>query len=219
MVDISLMNSLLKAIAPGTRLILVGDVDQLPSVGPGNVLRDIINSGVVESVRLTQIFRQRGESLIVKNAHRINQGLFPLLTPRDGDFFFIEEEDPQDIVELIKGLVKERLPRYLSCDPIEDIQVLSPMRRTTTGVDNLNAVLQEALNPSRPHKGVVRSGSRLFREGDKVMQIKNNYQTMIFNGEMGRILRIDAEEQQILVSFPMSKGTGSSPTVRRNWMN
>ncbi len=206
MVDISLMNSLLKAIAPGTRLILVGDVDQLPSVGPGNVLRDIINSGVVESVRLTQIFRQRGESLIVKNAHRINQGLFPLLTPRDGDFFFIEEEDPQDIVELIKGLVKERLPRYLSCDPIEDIQVLSPMRRTTTGVDNLNAVLQEALNPSRPHKGVVRSGSRLFREGDKVMQIKNNYQTMIFNGEMGRILRIDAEEQQVLVQFSDEQG-------------
>jgi exodeoxyribonuclease V alpha subunit len=206
MVDISLMHSLLKAIAPGTRLILVGDVDQLPSVGPGNVLRDIITSGVVETVRLTEIFRQRGESLIVKNAHRINEGMFPILTTREGDFFFIEEGEPQNIVALIKGLVKDRLPRYLSCDPVEDIQVLSPMRRTITGVDNLNKVLQEALNPPNPHKGVVRSGSRLFREGDKVMQIKNNYQTMIFNGEMGRILRIDGEEQKVLVQFADEQG-------------
>lgn len=206
MVDISLMYSLLKAIAPGTRLILVGDVDQLPSVGPGNVLRDIINSGVVESVRLTEIFRQRGKSLIVKNAHRINQGIFPILTPRDGDFFFIEEKEPNGIVEVIKGLVQERLPRYLDCDPVDDIQILSPMRRTTTGVDNLNHVLQETLNPPRPHKGVVRSGTHLFREGDKVMQVKNNYQTMIFNGEMGRILRIDAEERQVLVQFSDEQG-------------
>ncbi|MGI6037017.1 MAG: ATP-dependent RecD-like DNA helicase [Limnochordia bacterium] len=206
MVDISLMYNLLKALRPGTRLILVGDVDQLPSVGPGNVLRDIINSGRVPTVRLTKIYRQRKNSLIVENAHRINEGQFPILSSNKGDCFFIEMEEPAGIVTTIKELVQDRLPKYLRCDPIDDIQVLSPMRRTITGVENLNKTLQAALNPPSPAKAEVRCPFYVLREGDKVMQIKNNYQTMIFNGEIGRISRIDPEERRVLVQFSDDQG-------------
>lgn len=206
MVDILLMYNLLKAIKVGTRLLLVGDVDQLPSVGPGNVLRDIIESGTVEVAKLTEIFRQAQESMIVVNAHRINRGEFPILNKQGRDFFFIEEEDPEKITGLIRDLVKERLPRYLSCDPVNDIQVLSPMRRTATGVDNLNAVLQEALNPSFGRDEGMKYGATVFLVGDKVMQTRNDYDKSVFNGDIGRVVSIDREEGELVVAFPDSDG-------------
>lgn len=206
MVDILLMYNLLKAIKVGTRLLLVGDVDQLPSVGPGNVLRDIIESGAVEVARLTEIFRQAQESMIVVNAHRINQGEFPILNKQGKDFFFIEEEDPEKITGLIRDLVKERLPKYLSCDPVNDIQVLSPMRRTATGVDNLNAILQETLNPSFGRDEGMKYGATVFLVGDKVMQTRNDYDKSVFNGDIGRVVGIDREEGELVVAYPDSDG-------------
>lgn len=208
MVDLVLFYHLLKAIKPGTRLILVGDVDQLPSVGPGSVLRDLIGSERLPAVRLNVIFRQAKESLIITNAHRINRGEYPIFA-NDRDFFFIEENDPERIVKLIPELVGTRLPRYLNCDPVEDIQVLSPMRRTITGVVNLNLCLQEALNPATPDKPELKVGSLLFRLGDKVMQIKNDYQRQVFNGDIGRIRQLDAEDHRLVVGFPEVGGERS----------
>lgn len=200
MVDLPLFYQLLKALTPGTRLVLVGDQDQLPSVGPGSVLRDLIASQVIPVVRLQTIFRQAQESKIVTNAHRINAGKMPVFQ-RAGDFFFINAAAPEQIVEEIIRLVTVRLPRYLKCDPIEDIQVLSPMHKTVTGVENLNTLLQQALNPGGSGVVEVRFGDRVFRCRDKVMQIRNNYSKMVFNGDLGRIVQIDPEEQVVTVAF------------------
>ncbi|MDD5095159.1 MAG: ATP-dependent RecD-like DNA helicase [Dehalococcoidia bacterium] len=199
MLDILLMNHLLKAIPPEARLILVGDVDQLPSVGPGNVLKDIINSGSIETVRLTEVFRQAQESLIVVNAHRVNEGQF-ITNKSDGkkDFYFIDREDPNKVLETIKETCSLRLPRAFDFNPMEDIQVLTPMHRGTVGVSNLNAELQAMLNPS----GVeLTYGGRIFRMGDRVMQTSNNYEKEVFNGDVGRIASVDPEEHTLQVSF------------------
>jgi len=218
MIDIILMNNLLKAIAEGTRLILVGDVDQLPSVGAGNVLRDIIDSDSVPVVRLNEIFRQAQESLIVMNAHRINNGEAPILDQKQKDFFFMHQEDQQAIVRTIVQLCKERLPRYYKTTFMEGIQVLSPMKKGTCGINNLNNELQKILNPEEPNKKEKPFRDFIFRVGDKVMQIKNNYKMKwqsiidfekegegIFNGDIGIIINIDSEEQIIEVVYDNEK--------------
>lgn len=216
MVDIMLLNSLLKAIIPGTRLVMVGDVDQLPSVGPGNVLRDIINSGTVTVVQLKEIFRQAQESMIITNAHRINRGELPILNAKGKDFFFDRRHSAEDIVRVLTDLVARRLPVFGNYNPIEDIQILVPMRKGLVGVNNLNQKLQEILNPPSPRKGEKSLGTRLFREKDKVMQIKNNYSIKwtrlrdegqgyegegVYNGDMGIIEAIDKEDQTLKVLF------------------
>jgi exodeoxyribonuclease V alpha subunit len=201
MLDILLMNNLLKAIPPIATLLLVGDVDQLPSVGPGNVLGDIIASGRVETVKLTEVFRQAQESLIIVNAHRINRGEFPVAaTPQDkkADFYFIEREEPEQALVLIKELCAVRLPKSFHLDSYEDIQVMTPMHRGLVGVTSLNAELQMLLNPTG--KEVVRGG-RCFRINDKVMQIVNNYEKEVFNGDIGRVVGIEEEEQKIIVRY------------------
>ncbi|OEF96583.1 SF1B family DNA helicase RecD2 [Desulfuribacillus alkaliarsenatis] len=199
MVDVVLMFNLLKAVANETVVILVGDVDQLPSVGPGNVLKDIIVSETVNVVKLTRIFRQAQGSDIIMNAHRINNGEIPRLkTGHDSDFFFIEEEDPVRIAHTIKGLCTKRLPSYYQIDPINDIQVLCPMQRGDTGAVNLNIVLQQALNPSTVS---ISYGSTTYRLGDKVMQIKNNYDKNVFNGDIGTITHVDREERTLTITF------------------
>ena len=206
MVDLILFYSLLKAVPPGCRLIMVGDVDQLPSVGAGSVLRDIIASGVIPCVRLETVFRQASESLISVNAHRINQGLFPVYNRKNKDFFFIAEDDPEKVARLIMELCLERLPGYGSYDPMEEIQVLTPMRKTPVGVERLNRLLQQELNPPSRHKEELPYGGMVFRLGDKVMQIRNNYQKEVFNGDIGRITCIDVQEGEVIVSFPDFKG-------------
>ena len=201
MVDILLMNHLLKAIPPMATLLLVGDADQLPSVGPGNVLKDIIESNQVETIRLTEIFRQAQESLIVVNAHRVNRGESLQLKPSSGqqaNLYFINREEPEEVLTVIKELCQRRLPAAFHLDPLEDIQVMTPMHRGTVGVANLNAELQNLLNPNQK---VVARGGRLFRVNDKVMQISNNYEKEAFNGDIGRILGIDLEEQKLTVKF------------------
>ncbi|HEX2952358.1 MAG TPA: ATP-dependent RecD-like DNA helicase [Bacillota bacterium] len=205
MLDQVLFLHLLRALALGTRLILVGDCDQLPSVGAGNILKDLINSGIIPVIRLKTIFRQALESRIVTNAHRINHGEMPD-TKDAKDFFFIKAEDPEAITQTILQLVSFRIPRHLQCDPIEDIQVLSPMRRTLTGVDFLNVKIQEKLNPHRSSRPEVRVGETIFRQGDKVMQIRNNYNKLVFNGDIGRIRKIDPEERQLHVIYPEPSG-------------
>jgi exodeoxyribonuclease V alpha subunit len=199
MLDLLLTYSLLKALAPGTRLLLVGDTDQLPSVGAGNVLSDIIASGIGVVVKLDEVFRQAQESMIVVNAHRINKGEFPHLNKKD--FFFLDQGDPEDIVDTIIGLCRSRLPNYYKFDPLNDIQVLTPQRRTLTGVDNLNLRLQEGLNPKGIGKNELKYGSKLFRTGDRVMQLKNNYDKLVFNGDIGRVVWIDGEERQLCVVY------------------
>ena len=201
MVDILLMNQLLKAIPLTATLLLVGDVDQLPSVGPGNVLKDIIASGNVETIILTEIFRQAQESLIIVNAHRVNRGEFPQLKPQQGqrsDFYFIEKDDPEEVLGVIKELCVKRLPNAFRLNPLDDIQVMTPMHRGTVGVANLNAELQVLLNPQGK---VITRGGRLFRVNDKVMQIKNNYEKDVFNGDIGTLAAIDIEEQKVQVKF------------------
>ena len=198
MIDIILMYSLLKAIPPTMRLVLVGDIDQLPSVGAGNVLRDIIESEAIPVTRLTRIFRQAQSSRIVMNAHAINQGYFPnIQNGKDTDFFFIRAEEPQDAVPQIVNLVKNRLPKAYS-RPVSDVQVLTPMRRSYCGSDNLNIELQKALNPM----GLSLSyGGTIYRSGDRVMQIRNNYDKDVYNGDIGIISDVDLEENELLVSF------------------
>ena len=200
MVDVVLMNSLMRAVPISASVVLVGDVDQLPSVGPGSVLRDTIDSGVVETVELTEIFRQARQSLIVTNAHAINAGEVPdTENARDADFFFIEAEDPDRVVETICDLCTERLPRAYGYDPLDDIQVLTPMYRGETGANNLNSVLQQVLNPEG-HE-LERSALRL-RVGDKVMQVRNNYDKDVFNGDIGRVRDIDTVNQTVSVAYP-----------------
>ena len=198
MIDIMLMYNLLKAVPDSMRLILVGDVDQLPSVGPGNVLRDMIESGCFPVIRLTRIFRQARESRIILNAHRINAGKMPdLSNGRYTDFFFMQQENPEAALATIVDLVRSKLSSYYKVPSIE-IQVLTPMQRGVIGAANLNQALQEAVNPGG--SGLKRSGY-LYRAGDKVMQIRNNYDKEVFNGDIGFIQSIDMEEKTLTVSF------------------
>ena len=199
MVDIILMYNLLKAVPLDCVVIFVGDVDQLPSVGPGNVLRDIIDSAVVNVVNLTRIFRQAQGSRIITNAHKINKGEFPeLKSDKNSDFFFMEANDLPKIVEQIKSLCTVRLPGYYSVDPINDIQVITPMQRGEVGARNLNVVLQETLNHSTTF---IYNGGVKYKLNDKVMQIKNNYDKNVFNGDIGRITHIDLEDKQVKIKF------------------
>ena len=216
MVDIFLMNSLLSAAVPGTRFVFVGDANQLPSVGPGNVLKDMIASGSFKVVELNQIFRQDEASHIVSNAHRINEGKSIELDNKSRDFFFLERERLGDILGVLVYLVRDKLPAYVNAKPY-DIQVLTPMRKGELGVDKLNEVLQEYLNPPAEEKQEKQAVSCLFREGDKVMQIKNNYQMEwevknekgftveegkgVFNGDIGRITRINDYTEKVTVVF------------------
>jgi exodeoxyribonuclease V alpha subunit len=197
MIDALLMYHLLKALPPSSSLVLVGDADQLPSVGPGRVLNDIIRSNRVPVVELDKIFRQAEASAIVVNAHRINDGLMPLQHD-EGDFYFIRQEDPEEVVRLILKLCRDRIPARFGFDPVDGIQVLSPMHRGPAGVSNLNRVLQETLNPGSFE---LAHGERRFRSGDKVMQIRNNYDKEVFNGDIGRVERIDAEARVITVRY------------------
>ncbi|WP_305153904.1 ATP-dependent RecD-like DNA helicase [uncultured Clostridium sp.] len=216
MIDIMLMNSLLKAIKLGTRVIIVGDVDQLPSVGPGNVLRDLINSNFIKVVRLNEIFRQGKESMIILNAHRINNGELPYLNKKDGDFFFDNRENNESILQTILDLVNRRIPMFNSkWNKVKDIQILSPTRKGILGIENLNNELQAILNPPDKYKKERKFKDFIFRVGDKVMQTKNNYSLKwnriggygdnegvgVFNGDMGFIESIDEENNTITVIF------------------
>ncbi len=202
MVDVVLGHQFFRAVPPGACVILVGDVDQLPSVGPGSVLGDLICSGVVPVARLTEIFRQAAESRIVTTAYAVNQGQMPDLATPDalGDFYFIEAAEPDAIQDLIVKLVKERIPARFGLDPMNDIQVLSPMNRSQLGARNLNQVLQDAMNPSAGGPEVQRFGWT-FRLGDRVIQTENNYDKDVFNGDLGVVQSINRIEQQMVVNF------------------
>ncbi|MDY5883758.1 MAG: ATP-dependent RecD-like DNA helicase [Roseburia sp.] len=216
MVDISLMTSLLKAIVAGTRLILVGDVNQLPSVGPGSVLKDIIDSGTCNVVKLTKIFRQASESDIIVNAHKINRGEEVTLDNKSMDFFFLKRYDADVIISVTLQLIKQKLPKFVNATPY-DIQVLTPMRKGLLGVERLNGILQQYMNPPEKGKREKEVGSTLFREGDKIMQTRNNYQleweirskygltidkgTGVFNGDMGVIREINDYTEIVTVEF------------------
>ena len=228
MVDLYLMQALLKAVVPGTRLILVGDVNQLPSVGPGSVLQDLIRSEAFPVVRLTKIFRQAAESDIIVNAHKINRGERIVLDNKSRDFFFLQRQDPNVILRVVLALVQEKLPRYVNAQP-SDIQVLTPMRKGALGVENLNRVLQRYLNPAAPDKPELPFGhgsaggedgenqKGVLRTGDKVMQIRNNYQLEwevrnrygiavdrglgVFNGDMGIVRGINSFAEEVTVEF------------------
>lgn len=201
MVDISLMDHLLRATPSTACLILVGDVDQLPSVGPGTVLRDLIGSGVLPVVRLTEIFRQASQSWIVRAAHAVQGGDLPVSAPPgQGDFYFISAESPDGVIDTILKLIRERIPARYGLDPVRDVQVLTPMNRSVLGARNLNAKLQEMLNPSVGGASVERFGW-IFRQGDKVLQTVNNYKKEVFNGDIGAIAKIDAVEQELTVDF------------------
>ena len=198
MIDILLMNSLIKAVPQTMRLILVGDIDQLPSVGAGNVLMDIIDSGEVPVVRLTRIFRQAMSSRIVTNAHRINRGQYPDMTNgKDTDFFFLKDTDAEHTAAEIVNLVKNRLPKAYGYEP-KDIQVLVPMKNGAAGTKNLNIALQDAINPVGDF---IQSGAFRYRVGDKVMQIRNDYKKNVFNGDIGSVAAIDTEEHVMTVAF------------------
>ena len=223
MVDLVLMNRLMQAIRPSTTVILIGDTDQLPSVGAGNVLKELIDSGKIPVIQLTEIFRQAQESMIVTNAHRINKGDFPELTGgTDRNFFFMEEDDPEEITELVCSIIADRLPQHYDYHPVDDIQLLCPMRRGVLGTENLNKRLQEVLNPEytapafhpleksrfgvRSYAQVSRSKDRSvtaggFRVGDKVMQIRNNYDYDVFNGDIGRVVAIEHIDKKVYIQF------------------
>lgn len=201
MIDVVLMHHFLKAVPGNATLILVGDVDQLPSVGPGNVLKDIIESSTIPLVRLDKIFRQAQHSQIIVNAHRINTGLSPVKAPtglgvKDADFFFINQEDPEKVLQTIIKLSRDRIPQKFGFAPMDDIQVLTPMHKGVVGSANLNRELQQALNPRED--GIMKRGS-MFCVGDKVMQIRNNYDKVVFNGDIGRITEIQRDQQQLIV--------------------
>ena len=220
MVDITLLYALLKAIVYGTRLILVGDADQLPSVGPGCVLRDIIESGACKVVRLTHIFRQASQSDIVVNAHKINRGEPVILDNKSRDFFFLKRQDANVIISICIQLIQQKLPKYVDAKPF-DIQVLTPMRKGLLGVERLNTILQQYLNPPSPDKQEREYGQMRFREGDKVMQTKNNYQIEwqvlsrygipvekgmgVFNGDMGIVKEINTFSETMTVEYEEGK--------------
>lgn len=201
MLDTMLLYHLLKAVPLGATLVFVGDINQLPSIGPGNVLKDIMSSGTVEVVELTEVFRQAATSEIIVNAHRINVGeVPPLVRTADGlsDFYFIQQEDPEKAVDLIVDLVKNHIPRRFKLDPVDDIQVLTPMHKGAAGVGNINSRLQGALNTQTCK---IQRGDRQYRLDDKVMQVRNNYEKDVFNGDIGRICYVDPEEREITVRF------------------
>jgi len=221
MLDINLTHSLLKAVPIGTRFILVGDVDQLPSVGPGNVLKDVITSETVAVVRLTEIFRQAAQSAIITNAHKINQGLYPELNEKGKDFFFMRRFQQEEVVNALLDLVVTRLPAYVGIKNLHDIQVLTPMRKSALGIQGLNGLLQAKLNPPKAGKKEREFGQTIFREGDKVMQIRNNYDATweihdesgyledegvgVFNGDMGIIQSINDDNGTLAVLFDDNK--------------
>ena len=198
MIDIMLMYNLLKAVPDPMTVILVGDIDQLPSVGAGNVLRDIIESGCFPVVKLTRIFRQAQSSRIITNAHRINEGKMPDISGgKNSDFFFMEEAEPEEAAKKIVSLVKEKLPRYYHVSPGE-IQVLTPMQRNVIGAAGLNQALQEALNPEG---FFLKRGGVTYRKNDKVMQIRNNYEKEVFNGDIGTVSAVNTEDRSLCVIF------------------
>jgi exodeoxyribonuclease V alpha subunit len=200
MVDVELAASLLGALPPRCRLVLVGDADQLPSVGPGNVLGDLISSGRVPVVELDEIFRQAEQSLIVVNAHRVNNGAMPLLGEGDElrDFYLVERDDPAAAAAVAVDLIARHIPRRFRLDPVDDVQLLAPMHRGELGVAALNDRLRSVLNPDGPE---IHFGSRSFRVGDKVMQVRNNYELDVFNGDIGRVVSVDDEERRLVVRF------------------
>ncbi len=211
MVDIFLMRALLRAVKPGARLILVGDADQLPSVGAGNVLRDLIDSGAVPVARLNEIFRQAQQSRIVVNAHRINRGEYPLIQNRDTDFFLERRESAAEVSRSVVALVQQRLPGFLGVDSLRGVQVMAPMKKGALGVFQLNRVLQEALNPPSREKPELPRGDGVFRLGDKVMQVRNDYELEwargdehgdgVFNGDIGYIVRLSRTDREMTVEF------------------
>ncbi len=217
MIDTMLMSNLLKAVHVGTRVILVGDVDQLPSVGAGNVLNDIIKSEVITVVKLNEIFRQAKESAIVTNAHRINTGNYPEYENKTSDFFIMERNTQEEILATVCDLVLNRLPKNMGFNAIEDIQVLSPIKKTQVGVLNLNQELQKLLNPESKHKNERVFKGGVLRVGDKVMQIKNNYDITyvvldknfkevengvgVYNGEEGKVIKIDVVNEKVWILF------------------
>jgi len=221
MVDITLMYALLRATALGQRLVLIGDADQLPSVGAGNVLKDIIKSQRIPVVRLMQIFRQAAQSAIIMNAHRINKGEYPIANEEGTDFFFIKKSAQEDVKKTVIELIMSRLPKYQGLDSLKDIQVLVPMRKGVIGVNELNKAIQAAVNPSHALKAEKEYRTTIFRQGDKVMQIKNNYNTPwkiysklglpidegvgVFNGDGGLITSIDKEKELLIVTFDDQK--------------
>ncbi len=200
MIDTVLMHHLLKAVPPKATLIFVGDVNQLPSVGPGNVLNDLIVSNAFAVVTLDTIFRQARKSLIVVNAHRINKGMFPVLANdnKKSNFYFVQKEEPEDVLNTIIDLVQNRIPQKFKVDPVDDIQVLTPMHRGIVGAGNLNHELQKILNLN---KGILQRGNREFKVSDKVMQIRNNYDKHVYNGDIGRIVDINFIDQKVLLDF------------------
>jgi exodeoxyribonuclease V alpha subunit len=194
------MNAFVRALPAAAILVLVGDADQLPSVGPGNVLRDTIESHVIPVTKLETIFRQEAQSWIVHNAHRVNHGL-PLEFPperQSSDFYFIPAETPEDVIAKMLELVTNRIPKRFHFDPMTEVQVLTPMRRNQLGCENLNGILQEALNPGGQ---TIKRFGRSYKEGDRVLQIRNNYDKDVFNGDIGLIARIDAEAQEVEVNY------------------
>jgi exodeoxyribonuclease V alpha subunit len=200
MVDVPLMRAVLRALPERAALLLVGDVDQLPSVGPGQVLGDIIASASVPVVRLTEVFRQAAESRIIVNAHRINQGLMPdLASVESGDFYFVDAADAEEGVRKVLAIVRERIPKRFGLDPIRDIQVLCPMNRGGLGARSLNIELQNALNP--PGDIRIERFGWTFCPGDKVMQVENDYDKEVYNGDFGVASRIDMEEGELVVDF------------------
>jgi len=217
MIDVTLMNHLLKAIVPGTRLILAGDKDQLPSVGAGNVLKDMIQSEAIAVKKLTKIYRQAAMSDIVVGAHLINQGQYPVFNQKDTDLFFMKRKVKEDVIRTMVEVIMKRMPKFAGCSPVDDIQVLTPMKRGLLGVENLNPRLQEALNPKSSKKAELEYRDMVFREGDKVMQIKNNYSMTwkvlnrygypleegegVFNGDVGRVKQINTKNRTVTVLF------------------
>jgi exodeoxyribonuclease V alpha subunit len=203
MVDVPLMHSLVRAVPNSAGLILVGDIGQLPSVGPGTVLHDLIESGVVPTVRLTEVFRQAADSHVITNAHRIRRGQMPEMRGADpsSDFHFVERDDPEKVVATLVKLVQERIPERFKLDPIRDVQVLCPMNRGSLGVRELNTALQQALNPPRHGEPSVEKFGWCFQMRDKVIQTENDYDKDVFNGDVGIIERVDLVEQQVAVRF------------------
>src|SRR5581483_2296643 len=202
MVDVVLMNRLLQAVPPWACVVFVGDVDQLPSVGAGAVLADLIGSGVVPVARLTEVHRQAGASWIVRAAHAVNRGEEPESAPAGkGDFYFVEAPEPAAIIERIVQMVRDRIPAKFGLDPFRDVQVLTPQVKTELGVVNLNKELQAVLNPPGPGLAEVKRYDTTFRTGDKVMQVRNNYNREVFNGDIGRVIGIDPDEQVLVADF------------------
>ncbi len=199
MIDIRLAKSLLRAVKDDTRVIFVGDIDQLPSVGPGYVLGDLINSGVIEVIKLEKIYRQEGESLIIKNAHKVRDGIYPFIGRSDSrDFFFIEKNDPEETIDMILHLLIKKIPKSFGYDPFTDVQVLVPTNKGIVGSINLNSKIQKVLNPGSEE---LSRGSAVFKLNDKVIQLKNNYEKEVFNGDIGYISHISFELQEISVDF------------------